>query len=67
MYNNRWGNTTVIELDTWGNQRISQKVNLTQGLYEIKVQYAARAKYVNSSAMSIYWNQQQVAYIESKD
>lgn len=58
VYNSRWGEKIVLELDGNQNNCVSQSINLERRYYKFQMQYAARSGYVETSSMSIKWNGQ---------
>ena len=67
VYNGKWGNRIVVELDSNQNDVLRQSVNLESGYYILSLEYAARAGYVQTSAMAISWNGCQVKAVQGKD
>lgn len=49
------------------NDVIKAQLNLTTGEYKFSIQYAARSRAVSTSAFSVSWNGQQVAYVQAVD
>ena len=58
IYNSKWGNTQITELDANANEKYTQTFkNLKRGEgYELKFSYAARSGFVNTSGAKVYWN-----------
>lgn len=67
IYNNKWGNTVVVELDSNQNDILRQKLDLQGGEYILELDYAARSNYVTTSQMSVSWNGQKVKTVKPQD
>ena len=67
IYNNKWGGTVVVELDSNQNDVLRQEFELKSGQYALQLDYAARSGYVHTSQMGIFWNGQKVQAIKSQD
>ena len=67
VYNRRWGDKIVIELDSNQNDILRQVLDLEAGKYILSVDYAARTGQVSTSEMRVSWNGDIVKTISGKD
>ena len=67
VYNFRWGEKQVLELDSDRNSFINQTLKLKKGVYVFRVRYASKRGLLETSQMSIHWNGVKVLHILPKD
>lgn len=60
VYNPKWGEIQVINLDVGTNRFIRQKIQIKAGVYIFSFKYAAKVGKVQTSALSIHWNNKKV-------
>lgn len=60
IYNKNWGSKVVLELDASKNYCVEQSVNLTEGQYRFELDYAAREGFLQTSAISVSVNGNEV-------
>lgn len=57
----------MVELDSNQNDVLRQKIDVEEGEYLFKLQYAPRSGYIASSQMSVFWNGIKVKSVKAQD
>ena len=60
LYNYDWGNIIVVELDSYHNDVIKQRISLQPGYYTLSFRWAGRTNFLWTSGMSLYWNDRKI-------